>query len=379
MKVLILTDYFYPHIGGGVEKVVFEVSRRLVKMGVNVIILTLNTKKARNFEILEGIRVYRCNPINLTEATKTQLTISFSLPLKMIEICKREKPDIIHANNRFFFTTVCAVALKILIKKPLITTLHLGPMFFRRRLFDFYIRIYDKTLSRWIFNNSDKLLAVSTSVMKHALNSGASRERIKVIPNGVDISEFRPREGFKGNRIRRIVFIGRLFPNKGAQYLIEAAPIILSKHPATEFVVIGNGPMKMDLIRLARRLNVEQAFRFLGIVQSVPEILKECDIFVRPSLTEGMPLTILEAMACRLPIVASKIPGVSEIVKDGETGILIEPGNIRHLSEALNRLLEDKDYAERIKNNAYNFVRNHYSWDRVAEEYFKIYNEVLKR
>ncbi|MBO3800152.1 MAG: GT4 family glycosyltransferase PelF [Candidatus Brockarchaeota archaeon] len=379
LKILVLTDYFPPHVGGGVEKVVFEISRRLVRMGVDIIVATLNTAMAKGFEILEGIKVYRYKPISLTETTGVQLTVSLSLPLKIVEICKLEKPDVIHANNRFFSTTICGALLKKIVGKPLVTTLHLGPMLLNRKFFDFLINTYEKTVSRWIIQSSDKIIAVSNSVMKHALSLGAASSKIKVIPNGVDLDEFKPRREFKKIGVKKIIFIGRLFPNKGIQYLVKAAPIVLAKHPHVEFVIVGRGPMEAELRNMVKRLNVEHAFKFLGIVPSIPEVMSQCDVFVRPSLTEGMPLTILEAMACGLPVIASKIPGSSEVVKDGETGVLVETGNVEQLSNAIIKLLEDENYAERIRKRAYEFVKNHYSWDRVAKEYLKTYNEILNK
>jgi glycosyltransferase involved in cell wall biosynthesis len=379
LKILVLTDYFPPHVGGGVEKVVFEVSRRLVRMGVDVTVITLNTVTAKSFEILEGIKVYRCRPISLTETAGVQLTVSPSLPLKIIEICKLEKPDIIHANNRFFFTTICGAMLKKIMDKPLVTTLHLGPVLLGRRLFDFIINAYEKTVSKLIIQNSDEIVAVSSAVMKHALSLGAPSSKVKVIPNGVDLEEFKPRREFEKTEVKKIIFVGRLFPNKGIQYLVKAAPIVLAKHPYVEFIIVGRGPMEAELRNMVKRLNIEHAFKFLGIVPSVPEVMNQCDIFVRPSLTEGMPLTILEAMACGLPVIASKIPGSSEVVKDGETGILVEVGNVEKLSNAIIRLLEDENYAEKIRTRAYEFVKKHYSWDRIAEEYLKTYSDVLNR
>jgi glycosyltransferase involved in cell wall biosynthesis len=379
LKILVLTDYFPPHVGGGVEKVVFEISRRLVRMGVEVTVITLNTVMAKSFEILEGIKVYRCRPISLTETVGVQLTVSPSLPLKIIEICKLEKPDIIHANNRFFFTTICSAALKRIIGKPLITTLHLGPMLLGRGFFDFMIDAYEKTVSKWIIQSSDEIVAVSNAVMKHALSLGASSGKVKVIPNGVDLEEFKPRREFKKIGVRKVLFVGRLFSNKGVQYLVKAAPMVLAKHPCVEFIIVGKGPMEAELRNMVRRLNIEHAFKFLGIVPSIPEVMSQCDIFVRPSLTEGMPLTILEAMACGLPVIASKISGSSEVIKDGETGILVEVGNVEQLSNAVIRLLEDENYAERIRIRAYEFVKKHYSWDKIAEEYLKTYDDVLNR
>mgnify|MGYP006267216391 FL=1 len=142
MKVLMLSDYFPPHIGGGVEKAVYELSRRLVTRGVEVIVITLNTDGGEGFEVLDGIKVYRCMTLNLTGAIGAQLSISPSVPLRIVGICRKEKPDIVHANNRFFFTTLCAAVLQRLFHRPLITTFHLGPVPFERRLLNTAIRAY---------------------------------------------------------------------------------------------------------------------------------------------------------------------------------------------------------------------------------------------
>lgn len=380
MKILMLTDYFYPHIGGGVEKVVYEVSKRLVRLGCDVTIVTLNTKKAKEFEFLEGLKIYRIGSMSLTRAVGAQLTISPYAPFKILKVCKRENPEIIHANNRFFFTTMCAVALKNLLEKPLITTLHLGPMALGKGLLNLAVEAYEKTISKWIMKKSDRITAVSNAVKEHAIGLGAPRERITVISNGINLDEFKPNEKGDDNpkQVKKVVFVGRLIFNKGVQYLLEAAPKVIAEHPNVKFIVVGTGPLKREVQIRAKKLGVLGSFKFLGIVPSVADILRECDVFVRPSLTEATSggVAALEAMACGLPVVVTKVAG-NETVINGKTGILIEPGNTQQLADSLIQLLNDYEFLRRLGNNARLFVEKKYNWEKTAELTLQVYKECL--
>lgn len=375
-----LTDYFFPHVGGGVEKVTYEVSKRLVRMGWDIVVVTLNTDKTRSFEVLDGIKIYRCGSISLIEAIGAQLTISPSAPFKILRICRKEKPDIIHTNNRFFFTTICSVMLKRLLRRPLIITLHLGPVVFEKGRLSSGIKLYEKTVSKWIIKSSDRIIAVSNAVKEHAISLGAPPDNVIVVPNGVDLDEFKPREKSRDNPdgVKRVVFVGRLIFNKGAQYLVEAAPMILARHPNTEFIIVGDGPMKIDLKKQAEELGVYHAFKFLGTVPSVQEILKECDVFVRPSLTEGMPLTVLEAMACSLPIIATRVAGTPEILINNETGILVDAKDPKQLAKSVLRVIYDNELSRSLGREARRFVEGHHNWDETAKNTLRIYTEVLK-
>jgi glycosyltransferase involved in cell wall biosynthesis len=377
LKILMLSDYFPPHIGGGVEKAVYELSRRLAGKGIEVVVVTLNTEGAEGFEVIEGIRVYRCMTLNLTGAIGAQLSISPSVPFRIVDVCRSEKPDIVHANNRFFFTTLCATALKRLINRPLVTTFHLGPVSFERGSLNAATRAYEGTACKLIVGLSDKIIAVSKAVRDQALLLGAEPGTVAVIPNGVDLCEFKP--GGEGPLMgpKRIACVGRLVPNKGTQFLVEAAPLILASHPDVEFVIVGEGPLKEHLVHMAERLGVRHAFQFRGTVHSVADVLRGCYLLVRPSLTEGMPLTVLEAMACGLPVVASRVSGTPEVVLDGETGLLVEAGNVGQLAQAIKRLLGDESYAMKIGQNALRLVKAHYSWDNTAELTRKVYEDVL--
>lgn len=379
MKVLMLSDYFPPHVGGGVEKVVYEISRRLTVKGVEVVVLTLNTDGAVDFEIMDGIRVYRCMAANLTGAIGAQLSVSPLAPLKILNVCRNERPDIVHANNRFFTTTMFAVALKRLIRKPLVTTLHLGPMAFESRLLSVAVRSYEGTIGKSIVRFSDKVIAVSEAVKAQAVRLGARPCDVAVVPNGVDLREFKPDEVRGSDGAKRICCVGRLIPNKGVQYLVEASPSVLSSHPDAEFIIVGDGPMRNRLVGMAEGLGVKHAFRFMGAVPSVSDVLRGCRIFVRPSLTEGMPLTVLEAMACGLPVIASRISGTPEVVLDGETGILVEAGSVKQIADAIKQLLSDGDGATRMGVNGLRLVRERYDWDRAADLVIRVYEGILQK
>ncbi|MEM3551682.1 MAG: glycosyltransferase family 4 protein, partial [Candidatus Bathyarchaeia archaeon] len=146
------------------------------------------------------------------------------------------------------------------------------------------------------------------------------------------------------------------------------------------FKIVGDGPYRQQLEELVARYGLSPYFEFLGFVPKVSEILRNGGIFVRPSLTEGMPLTILEAMASGLPIIATHVSGTSEIIMHNETGILIEPGNARQLAEAIKYLIEMPAEILRLGRNARDFIERHYkerfSWDAAASNVLSVYESL---
>jgi len=376
-----ITDYFPPHVGGGTEKAVYEISKRLVMKGHEVFVVTLNGVNAPRHEYLNGIEVFRCSCVDLTEIIKAQLTISPTVYLDMLRIWRKREPDIIHAHNLFFFTTACTSLFKPMFRRPLVTTMHLGPVQLKG-IIGPLARAYERIVGRWLVKSSDAIIAVSDAVGEHAINLGAPPEKVVVIPNGVDLDPMAaPREGgtsddYRGARPKRVVFVGRLIFNKGVQYLVEAAPRIVKDFPDVEFVVVGDGPLKSKLMKRTEELGVQRHFSFLGIVPCVTDVLSKCDIFVRPSLTEGMSLAALEAMGCGLPVILTALPG-TESVEKNSAGILIRPDDTQELADAVIWLLGDTECARRLGMNARLLAERHYSWDRVAESTIRVYQEIL--
>lgn len=375
-----LTDYFYPQIGGGVEKVVYEVSKRLVKMGCEVSVITLGGCRSIDIYVVDGIVVYRLPSIDLTGIVGLQL----SLPRNVcgaLRIAKDLAPDVIHAHNIFFTTSLLAVLIKKICTRRLIVTAHLGDIHnlaLTGRGKALVAMAYERLLGYIVLAASDKVIAVSQAVRQHLLAIGALSKKIFVIPNCVDLKEFNSVVNTTGDREVNVIFVGRLLPNKGLEYLVEAARLVIDKGlEGIKFRIVGDGPFRTQLENLIRRKGLDHYFDFLGKVPSVSEILREGGIFIRPSLTEGMPLTVLEAMASQLPIIATRVAGTSELVTHNETGLLVEPGNVQQLGDAILRLASSPELAQRLGQNARAFIERYYkqrySWEANASNTLSVY------
>jgi len=377
-----LTDYFYPYVGGGVEKVVYEVAKRLSRMGCEVSVATLG-RNTMNVYMVNGIKVYSFPSIDLTRIFNLQL----ALPKKVtdaLRIVKDISPDIVHAHNIFFTTSLLGVLTKILYKRKLVLTAHLGSV--RNLALTGYMKAYAVTcyehlVGRVMFAVSDAITAVSKSVQNHIVSLGAPPEKTVLIPNGVDIDEFQPANVHYDNNHVNVISVGRLLPNKGFEYLVEAANLVVAKKPiGVKFRIVGEGPHKKHLEDLVRSKGLKRYFEFMGKVSRVSDVFKEGGIFVRPSLTEGMPLTVLEAMASQLPIIATRVAGTPEIITHNETGLLVDPGNAHQLADAILLLCNSPEFAEKLGRKAREFIeRNYkqqYSWDTIARKYLSLYKSL---
>jgi glycosyltransferase involved in cell wall biosynthesis len=259
----------------------------------------------------------------------------------------------------------------------MITTLHVGDTSHLEGVVGRLARMYDRSIGRWILGCSWHVVAVSKAVMCYAEELGVPSSRLSMIPNAVDLEEFSTERETSSGNVIRVGFVGRLLSNKGPQYLVEAAGKAVRECPKLEFLLVGNGPMRKQLDQQITRLGLNNRFHFLGAVPNVSEFMKRCDIFVRPSLTEGMPLTVLEAMACGVPTIASRVGGTPELIVDGENGFLIEPRNTDELCDRLLRLGLDEGLRRMMGLRSRAYVEKHNSWAIVAMEISPIYQKLL--
>jgi glycosyltransferase involved in cell wall biosynthesis len=381
LRIDVFTDYYTPHVGGGVERVVEEVCQRLASQGHLVRVFTLNTAAAPPHEVIAGVDVYRAPAIQLTGLVRMQSSISPGMLPLVWRLARRDPPDVLHAHNLFFSSTAVAVMLRRLLKIPLVTTLHLGSLRHLGGPSQLLASCYERTIGRAIIHSCDRLIAVSEAVAKHALSLGARPEAVRVIANGVDPSKFQPdpqrRNGASENGTFRIACVGRLIFNKGPQFLIEAAPRILKARPDAEFVFVGDGPLRAGLEERTRELGIGHRARFLGTQPDVAAILQGCDLLVRPSLLEGMPLAILEAMACGLPVIATPVSGSAELVRHGQNGLLILTTDPNSLAGAVLKLMENEPL-RRAQGRMGRWLAEHgHSWDVVARRHLSVYSELL--
>jgi len=376
LNIVLTTDYYPPHIGG-VETVTSELARELCNMDHRVSIITLsNTNHDPVAENIDNLRIYKAKSHELTGILGLQSAFSSETSRLIRKVCRKESADILHANNLFYSTTIAASASKRSLKLPLVTTLHIGSTSHLEGPMRILTRFYERTIGRWILDQSDHVVAVSDAVRTYLGALNVPNSKISVIPNGVDLNANTPNFGHR-NTETRIACIGRLISNKGPQYFVEAAPIILHKFPSTKFLIIGEGPLLSSLHSRVKELGVKDHFQFLGAVPKLSTFLRDCDVYVRPSLTEGMPLTVLEAMACGIPTVATRIEGAAEILTHGDTGFLVEPKNVDQLAFYISKLVGDPELRSRMGKRARESVENHNDWKAVAIQTSRVYESVL--
>jgi len=235
----------------------------------------------------------------------------------------------------------------------------------------------------------DQVIAVSDFLKRELVQFYRfDSEKVTVIYNGIDTQRFNP--GIDGLRIREkygvgssplVLFLGRLAPYKGPQFLIMAAPQILKEVSDTKFVIAGSGRYEIPQLKtLVKKLGLEKEFIFTGYVADweIPYLYASCDVFCYPSLWEGFGLTPAEAQACGKPVVAFNISAVPEVVKNRETGILVPPKDCAELASAIIQLLSDKKERERMGHKGRQRVLRLFSWDNAAAETVKVYQKALE-
>lgn len=368
MRIAILTVGFPPGSIGGTEIASFNIAKELAKRGHEVHVMTTGDKERRGDQRGDFHIHYIQHAIAPTASTLGAISYS----VKAVIQIKRIDPDVVHAQS-FYREGLSAFLARKLLKKPYCIWCQGADIYLPWR--------FKKVASRLFLRRANAIIAL-TQDMKEKIQEVCKRDA-SVIPNGVDLEKFQRlshRNTFKlaTNGQKTILFVGRLHPIKGIAYLIEAMNTIVKKNPKARLLLIGNGEERQNLENLVKELDLAKYVNFIGKVpnEKVLEYMIASDVLVLPSLSEGFPLTILEAMACGLPIVATKVGGIPEIVKNGEGGFLVEPQNTAEISEKVLMFLENDELRERISQN--NIIEaKKYSWEAVVERLEKVYLAVL--
>jgi len=234
-----------------------------------------------------------------------------------------------------------------------------------------------------VLKNAGDVIAL-TEDMKNEMQKFCDRD-ILVIPNGIDLEVFKDlsRETARtrlkiGDNASVILFIGRLHSVKGVRYLIKSIKIVKNNNRDVRLFLVGDGEERIYLENLVKDLVLDDYVRFIGAVpnEEVPEYMVAADVFVLPSLSEGFPVVILEAMASGLAIITTRVGGLPEIIKNKENGFLVEPKNPEEIAERILLLLEDDALREEISRNNLKIV-GEYTWEGVVGRLERVYREHL--
>lgn len=171
-------------------------------------------------------------------------------------------------------------------------------------------------------------------------------------------------------------YVGRLAFEKGVEKLIEAFPLVIAELPAARLIIVGDGPLRRKIEAKIFEYNMENFVLITGWVNNVERYLNEIKLLVLPSFTEGLPNVLLEAMACRVPVLATRIGAIPDIIKDGETGFLLESNDPKHIADRIIELLGKPELLEKVSVNAYNYVRENFGYEKTLEAWRKILKQL---
>lgn len=240
----------------------------------------------------------------------------------------------------------------------------------------------DKLLNRW----TQKVICVSDYQCQEVMHQeGLTPDRVTTIPNGVDVRRFNvtvDREAYLrelGLRSDRPIIgtVGRLIEEKGHIHLLDAIPQILRECPGAQFLIVGDGRLRESLASHLDGQPYKGVVCLTGLRPDIPELLSLMDVFVFPSLSEGFPIALIEAMAARRAVTCSQIPQVEGVIVDGQTGLYFRPADPRSLAETVGRLLSDSELHARLTANAFESVRVRYSEARMMRAMEELYLGLL--
>ena len=368
-KVIMVISQFYPALGGA-EVQAQGLARALLKRGMDVCVLTRHLKGLPQHELIEGIPVYR--------AIRTiPLPLLWGLVFMVSTFCflykKRKEYTIIHCHILQEFQTLVAIAIKYLLRKKVVVKMSSSGVTSDIKLL--HKKLYGKFFLLFA-RNVDAIIAVCKESSQEILAEGFQANRLLEIPNGVDTGKFTQGDCREVREERTITFIGRLDGYKGVDYLLNGFKTLLSRIDKVTLVIVGTGPDETHLKYLAEELEIQGHVAFRGKQENITSILSGTDIFVLPSLSEGMSNVLLEAMACGLPIVATAVGGNSDLISDRYNGILIPPHDSMSLGEALVELMKNDRLARTLGYAARKTIEDHYSMDRITDDYVRLYSQI---
>jgi len=387
MNICMLTWEYPPRIVGGIARHCFGLARALTRIGHSVYVVTLDFPGAPQYEESDGVKIYRIL-IELGHPNFIVWTLLFNhfMEKRVAMLSRNVKFDVIHAHD--WLVAPVSISSKHYLKAPLISTIHSTEVGRSHGLHNPDSYLIDGI--EWWLTYESKRVIVTSSSMKNEVEGHFRLPswKIDVIPNAIDASKYeitidralvKRRFGIDPSE-RIILFVGRLVPQKGVEYLIMAAPKILSEHPEARVVIVGDGWSKDQLWNLAVSTGCQHKITFLGFLsdQDLIELTLSSDVLVVPSIYEPFGIVALEGMAAGVPVVASNTGGLAEIIEHDKTGFLAYKESPDSIAWGVNKILSDPGYASWLVQNAKRKIREVYSWNAVAKRTVETYEKALR-
>ncbi len=296
---------------------------------------------------------------------------------QLYRLCRRVRPHVVQTHN--WGTLVEGVVAARLAGVPIVIHAERGTVETRTRNL-----LMQRLMSYFV----TQILCVSEAHRQRLVQAGGFPiHKIQAISNGVDTDRFSPHTRPKATIRGRIGLeptafyigsVGNLRPVKNQRLLLRACATLSRRYPDVHLLLVGDGPMREPLERLAAELGIQKRVQFLGTRADVPEVLNALDVFVLPSLSEGMPNAVLEAMACALPVVATRVGGIPEIIEDGSTGLLFHPEDEARLTVILEELMQHEVKRQLLGAQGHKHILENFSLERMMQNYQMLYESIAE-
>ena len=383
LKVL-MVNYEFPPVGGGGGTTTRFVAKYISRLGVDVDVITAKPGKDDFLNHPDGFNIYYAGPRkNKLSGTHIPELARFALTLIYYskQVIERSKPDLIHC----FFTLPSGsfgLYCKKIYKIPYLVSA-LGADVPGFNIGDWRLDAYHsltKLISKSIWDNSSYVIANSKS-LQETCKKFSPEHNIDIITNGVDTEIFYPLQNkdFLNTKEVNILFISRLMLQKGVGTLIKTINILKErKIDNFKLTIVGEGHLKSMMFALIDEYNLKEKVSFLGWkdLEELPDIYRSADIFILPSVMEGMSSVVLQAMASGLPIVASRVKGFEEILEENINGLFAECGNENDFADQLEKLIKSPELREKMSKNSIKKSRQ-FSWETIARQYVELYEKTV--
>lgn len=347
---------------GGAEKVVYELCNGLENNTFRSYVVAFRDGDMR--DAFENI----CCADLLHKHSGPDLRLLYLLCVKIREL----KIDLVHAVNGLTVVNYGVIAAR-LTGIPVVVSIHGVSHFIEKGI--------GAGVWRKMLGLANERIAVSADIKKRAIHCTGNTRSVELIYNGIEERVPPPAESFRSSFFNELglpqdaqlaVCVANLREIKGHVHLLTAMSCLIERHPRFHLLLIGAGPLDSFLRGEIMRFNLQGRVHMTGLRNDVPDCLSLCDMFVLPSLSEGTPLCLLEAMRAGLPIVASRVGGIPEIVIDGQTGILVEPCNPLLLAQAVEKIIVDREFSERCSKNAEMIFNEQFGKHIMLKRYSKL-------
>jgi glycosyltransferase involved in cell wall biosynthesis len=367
LKILRVASDVYPEVMGGLSLHVHEMSRLQAEWGHDVTVLTSDhgDHDPASKEERDGYKLIRHREV----ASPLDNSIVPGIVRTVWRVA--DDYDVVHAHSHLFFSTNVAAALSRTIDTPLVITNH---GLISQTAPEWVQKAFIPTIAKFTLESADRVLCY-TETDKYRLREQGIDSSIAIVHNGINCDKFSPVKSDESKK--QILFVGRLKPGKGIPTLLTAFEYIAGEFPEYKLIIVGDGPMRDKLVNIAQEKGIHSRVTFTGQIRNkeLAKTYAESTLFVLPSLCEGLPRTVLEAMACKVPVITSDLDQLKPLVEGA--GNIVPKKNPDKLSSEISHLLSDPCLRDQMGDIGRDRIQKNYSWENTVRQTTKIYYDIL--